>query len=29
VAELEAIAALELKLWNLESLLRLRSLTRL
>ncbi len=28
VAELEAIANLELKLWNLESLLRLRSLTR-
>jgi hypothetical protein len=29
VAELEAIAGLEVRLWNLESLLRVRSLTRL
>ena len=29
IAELEAIARLEVRLWNLESLLRLRSLTRL
>jgi hypothetical protein len=29
VAELEAIASLEVRLWNLESLLRVRSLTRL
>jgi hypothetical protein len=28
IAELEAIARLEVRLWNLESLLRVRSLTR-